>query len=164
MNRFQEKIGLFQDALPEFRSILNAAPGKPRVRFYEGKKALLALYEHEIFRAKEIVGIVSMKDVFKILTREEELGLLYLLKANGGTIRELLEDSPESREYLKEKNRLALGEHKFLPAQISFAIDLLVYGDTVAMSSPKNLIAVVIEDRAITSAQRQFLEHLWNTV
>ena len=161
--RFSEKLKTFSAALPELRSIANAAPAKPRVRFYEGKKNILGLYEHEIFRAKEIMAVVDMAELRKVFSREELNGMLHLLKANGGTIRELLEDSPEAREYLKEKIRLVLGEHRFLPVQISFAIDLLVYGDTVAMISPKNLIAVVIEDGAISSAQRQFLEFLWNT-
>ena len=162
--RFNERIKTFSAALPELRSMANAAPGRPRVRFYEGKKNILGLYEHEIFRAKEIMAVVNMAELRKVFSREELNGVLHIMKADGGEIRELLEDSPDAREHMREKNRLALGETKFLPAHLLFAVDLLVYDDTVAMISPKNLIAVVIEDRAIASSQRQFLEYVWNTV
>ena len=159
--RFEERVKTLSAALPELRSISNAAPGKPRVRFYEGKKNILGLYEHEIFRAPEIMAVVNMTELQRVFSQQELDGMLHLMKGNGGKIRELLEDSAEAREYLKEKNRLALGETKFLSPETLFAIDLLVYGDTVAMISPKNLIAVVIEDRAIASAQRQFMDALW---
>lgn len=164
LNLFDEKLSAFKNVLPELRSLINAAPNKPRVRFYEGKKSILALYENEIFRAKEIIGAVSIKDVLKMLTVKEEIGFLHLMKANGGAIREFIEDSPEAREYLKEKNRLALGETKFLPADMRFNVDVLVYENTVAMIAPKNMIAVLIEDSAIASAHRQFLEFLWRNV
>ena len=162
--RFNEKIKHFGSVLPELRSILNAAPGKPNVRFYEGKKSILGLYEHEVFRAKQIIGVVSMKDVRKMLTKEEQMGLLHLLKADGGQIQDILEDSPEAQEYLQEKNRLQLGNSKFLPDDIQFGVDILVYHRIVAMISPKTLIAVVIEDVAISNAQRQFLEFLWKSI
>lgn len=158
---FEEKVRGFKDALPELLSLVNVAPHKPRVRFYEGKKAILGLYEKEIFSAGEIIGVVSMKDVRSMISRDEELGLLRLMKANGVHLRDLLEDSPEAREYLQEKNRLGLGETKFLPKNMQFNVDLLVYGNTVAMISPQNKMAVLIEDAAIAGAQRQFLELLW---
>jgi hypothetical protein len=82
--------------------------------------------------------------------------------ANRGTIRDLLENSPEAHEYVEEKNRLNLGETKFLPQNMQFSVDIMVYNQTVAMISPKNIIAVLIEDAAIAASQRQLLEFIWN--
>lgn len=158
---FDEKVAAFRDALPELRSIANASPGKPRVRFYEGKKSIMALYEKEIFNAHEILALVDIRTLRSMMPREELDGLVHMMKATGSTIREFIEDSLEAREYLKEKNRLALGKTKFLPADMRFSVDILVYENTVAMISPKNMIAVLIEDSAIASAHRQFLEFLW---
>ena len=158
---FDEKVSAFRTALPELRSIANASPGKPRVRFYEGKKGIMALYEKEIFNAHEILALVDIRTLRAMMSREELDGLTHSMKATGGTIREFIEDSPEAREYLKEKNRLALGETKFLPADMRFNVDILIYENTVAMISPKNMIAVLIEDASIASANRQFLEFLW---
>lgn len=162
--RSNERVGALRQSLPELRSLFNAAPGKPKVRFYEGKKNILALYENEVFRAKDILSIVKMQDVRKILSHEEVMGLLRLMKANGISIRDLLEDSPEANEYLNEKSRLTLGETKFLPKDLQFGVDILIYGNVVAMTSPRNIIAVVIEDAAIAGAQRQLFEFLWKSI
>ena len=161
---FDEKVLVFKAALPELRSIANASPGKPRVRFYEGKKSIMALYEKEIFNTHEILALVDIRTLRSMMSWEELDGLTHSMKATGGTIREFVEDSPEAREYLKEKNRLGLGETKFLPPDMRFNVDMLIYENTVAMISPKNMIAVLIEDVSIASAHRQFLEFLWQNV
>lgn len=159
--RFLEKIKAFGSALPELRSILNVAPGKPRVRFYEGRKSITALYENEISRGGNILAVVSIQKIRDMISPEKLTGFTHLMKAHGTCIRDILEDSLEAREYVKEKNRLCLGETKFLPADMNFETDMLVYGATVAMVSPKTLIAVVIEDAAISNACRRLLEYLW---
>lgn len=164
LHGFDEKVSAFRDALPELKSLFNAFPGKPRVRFYEGKKSILGLYEKEIFNAHEILALVDIRTLRSMMSREELDGLSHSMKATGGTVREFVDDSPEAREYLKEKNRLGLGETKFLPTDMRFNIDILIYGNTAAMISPKNLIAVLIEDLAIASAHRQFLEFLWQNI
>ena len=166
IHHFDETVASLRDALPELKSLFNAAavPGKPRVRFYEGKKSIMALYENEIFNGREILALVDIRTLRSMMSREELEGLTHSMKATGGMIREFMEDSPEAREYLEEKNRLALGKTKFLPSDMRFNVDILVYKNTVAMISPKNMIAVLIEDVAIAASQRQFLEFLWQNI
>lgn len=162
--KFEERIGAFKTALPELKSLFNAAPGKPKVRFYEGKKNILKLYEDEIFSEGEVLSAFSLKDWLRIYGEPAMDDLLGLMKSNGVTIRDLFVESPEAHAYRQEKNRLQLGESKFLPNDLVIAIDVCVYGNTVALISLQNLIAVVIEDPAIANAQRQFLEFLWRAL
>lgn len=161
LRQFNERVETFKNALPELRSIFNTAPNKPKVRFYEGKKSLTTLYEDEIFRAKDIIGTTSMREIYKIFSREGEMEFLYLMKANKVHLKEILEDSPEARDYAKEKQKLDIGEIKFLRPGIEFNVDFMVYDDKLAMISLKNLIAVVIEDQAISGVQRQLFEMIW---
>ena len=160
---FQKKVNALGTALPELRSLIHAAPGKPRVRLYEGKKNILGLYEKEIAGGGDILAVVSIEKLRAMLSREELMSVIHLMKASATTVRDMLEDSPEARDYLEEKNRLALGESKFLSADMRFEVDMLIFGTTVAMISPKTLIAVVIDDAAISSAQRHLLENMWRT-
>lgn len=162
--KFEEKVGALKTALPELKSLFNAAPGKPKVRFYEGKKNILKLYEDEILSKGEILSAFSLKDWVRIYSRQELSNLSYLMKSRGVKIRDLFPESPEAREYREEKKRLDLGESKFLPKDLTIDVDVYVYGNTVALISLQNLIAVVIEDPAIAQAQRQFLEFLWKAL
>jgi len=87
---------------------------------------------------------------------------LRILGSNSSVhIRDLLDDSDETREYLKEKERLELGESKFYPENFHSEVDLLVYGNKVALISYRTLIAVVIENMSIAKAQRQCMEFIW---
>lgn len=162
--KFEERVGTFKTALPELKSLFNAVPGKPKVRFYEGKKNILKLYEDEIFSGGEILSAFSLKDWLRIYGEPAMDDLLGLMKSNGVTIRDLFQESPEAHKYRKEKNRLSLGESKFLSNDFTISVDVCVYGNTVALISLQNLIAVVIEDPAIAQAQRQFLEFLWKAI
>ena len=164
ISSFETRVANAKKALPELRSLLNNALGKPRVRFYEGKKSIMLLYEKEIFNAHEILALVDIRTLRTMMSREELEGLIHCMKATGARIKEFVEDSSEAREYLKEKNRLGLGETKFLPPDMRFALDILIYENTVAMIAPQNMIAVLIEDASIASAHRQFLEFLWQNV
>lgn len=163
LKHFRERVDGLDKAIPELRALMAAAPHKPRVRSYEGKKSILHLYEHEIFGGGEVSAFVDIKGLRSVFSREELYGLSHIMKANGVKIRELLDDSVESREYLIEKNRLGLGESRFLPHNFVLGIDLPICGDKVAMISPKNLMAVVIEDRAISASQKQFFEFVWKS-
>lgn len=163
LKQFRERIDTFDQALPELRALMMAAPHRPRVRCFEGKKAILNLYTHEIFGGTEVTSFGNIKELRTVISGGELYDLVHIMKANGSKIRELIDDSSESREYLAEKNRLGLGETKFFPHDFSLEIDLLIYGDTVAMVSPKNLMAVVIEDRAISASQKQFFEFVWKS-
>lgn len=162
--KFEEKIGAFKAALPEFKSLFNAAPGKPKVRFYEGKKNILALYADEIFHGGSVMSAFSPKEWIGVFGEKEMEDTLYLLKSNGITIRDLLEDSPQARDFASKKERLGLGDTKFLPKGFSLGVDILVYDNTVAMISLKNLMAVVIEDQLLSHAQKQFIDFLWEAI
>jgi hypothetical protein len=162
--KFEEKVGAFKTALPELKSLFNAVPGKPKVRFYQGKKDILKLYEDEIFSGGEIISAFSLIDWLRIYGKPAMDDLCGLMKANGVWIRDLFVESPEAHQYQETEKRLGIGESKFLPKDLTIAIDVCVYGDTVALISLQNLIAVIIEDPAIAHAQRQFLEFLWKAL
>lgn len=165
LNSLNEQTMAFRQILPELRSILNAVPNKPKVRFYEGKKNINTLYLDEIFKAKEIIATTSMSTLRTVFSHEEMLAFIHSMARYGTRMRELLEESSETRAYTQEKERITgHRDAKILPTRMQFPIDLLVYNNRVAMISFKNLIAVVIEDGTVAQAQKLLLEFLWNSL
>lgn len=164
LKRYREKVDALDKAVPELHALMAAGPRKPRVRFYEGRKSILALYTEEIFCEGEVFALTNIQTLRGMLSCDELHGLLHIMRANSVEIQDLLDDSSEAQEYVAEKERLSLGQSRLLPPTLSLNIDLLIYGEKVAIISPKNLIAVVIEDRAISNAQKQFFEFIWQHV
>lgn len=162
LSRFDEGLMAFRLALPQLQSIANAANNKPKVRFYEGKKNVFSLYIDEIFCQKNIIAITSMKEVYQVFSKDEMQTILKTMQTQGTTMRDMLDNSKEAKDYSKAKEKLGIpGETRYLPKHFSLEVDMLVYGDNLALISLKNLTAVVIEDKTISSAQRQLLEVLW---
>lgn len=160
----KEKAAHLEAALPQLRAIANLSTAKPAVRFYEGKQAILSLYKNEIFRQKEIFSIVTMREVRQLMSARELDDVLAIMKDSSTHIRDLVEMSPEARAYVAKKEKLGLGETKHYPRSLQFAVDYLIYGNKFAMISPRNLIAIVIEDEKIARSQRQLLEFLWHAI
>lgn len=163
LSEVRERARLLEQSLPELRALLNTAVTKPKVRFYEGKRGIYQLYHGEILRQREMFSLVNLHEFAKTYSEREMIALLDRMKESGMKAKELLDDSPEGRWYLKEKNARQLGDTRFLPKKFSFEVDFLVYGNTIAMVSLKNLVAVVVEDPTISKAQLQILGALWDS-
>lgn len=164
LERLNQKAQLLEQSLPELRALLNTAGNKPKVRFYEGKRAIYQLYENEILKQEEMFSLVNLNEFAKTYSKKEMLLLLDRMKVSGIKAKELIDSSDEGRWYLKEKNQRNLGDTKTLPKKFKFEVDFLVYDNTIVTISLKNLVAVVIEDTAISKAQLQLLEFLWSKV
>lgn len=161
LERLNQKAALFKDTLPQLRAILNVAETKPKIRFYEGKQGIYNLYANEILRQKEFFSLVNLDAFAKVYSERDMIQLLDRMKESQVKTRELVDSSPAGRWYIKEKDSRRLGKTRVLPKDFKFAVDFVVYGHTVATISLKNLVAVVIEDAAISQAQLQLLELLW---
>ncbi len=164
LERLQRKTQLLEQSLPELRALLNTTQGKPKVRFYEGKQGIYGLYENEILQQSELFSLVNLHEFAKIFSEKEMLALLDRMQDSNIETKELIDSSAEARWYLKEKNKRKLGDTKILPKKFQFDVDFLVYGNTVVTVSLKNLVAVVIEDVAISRAQLQILNSLYDSI
>ncbi|HBE90036.1 MAG: hypothetical protein A3E37_03430 [Candidatus Andersenbacteria bacterium RIFCSPHIGHO2_12_FULL_46_9] len=162
LERLNRQTALFKDTLPQLRAILNVAETKPKVRFYEGKQGIYNLYANEILRQKEFFSLVNLAAFAKVYSEQDMIQLLERMKESQVKTRELIESSPAARWYIKEKDSRQLGETRMLTSDFKFTVDFVVYGNKLATISLKNLVAVVIEDAAISQAQLQLLEFLWS--
>lgn len=164
LERMQRKTQLLEQSLPELRALLNTSQGKPKVRFYEGKQGIYELYDNEILQQPELFSLVNLHEFAKVYSEKEMLALLDRMQESNIKAKELIDGSAEARWYRKEKEKRKLGDTKVLPRKFQFEVDFLVYGDTVATISLKNLVAVVIEDVAISKAQLQILNFLYESI
>jgi len=162
MERLNQSAALFKDTLPQLRAILNVAETKPKIRFYEGKQGIYNLYANEILRQKEFFSLVNLASFARVFSERDMIQLLDRMKESGVKTRELVDPSKEGRWYIKEKDSRQLGETRVLPKDFKFEVDFVVYGNKLATISLKTLVAVVIEDAAISKTQSQLLEFLWS--
>lgn len=161
---YEERFNALKQVLPQLKAITNIAEAKPKIRFYEGKEALINLYDNEIFRQKNILALANIAAFTNFFGQEQLNYFLNKLKTGGSNLRELIDDSEIGRQYVEQKSKLGLGETRLIPKDMKFDVDLLIYSDITAIISLNNGVAVVIEDVAITNAQKILFENFYGAI
>ncbi|MDO8521774.1 MAG: helix-turn-helix domain-containing protein [bacterium] len=149
------------NVLPRLESLQNSAGNKPKVRFYEGREGIGALYT-EIFKThKKILAMGSLQNVSEIFPYEETATWFRFLRDHGGKIYDLLDSSEDAKKYAKAAYRKGLGPIKYLPADFKMGTDMLIVDDQVLLISYSSMIGVLIENADIAQTQRQAFEFMW---
>ena len=115
---------------------------------YQGLGPSAASY-HQGIRMKNICDI-------KEYIKRREIGMSTFKE------RENLPPFKKAKEFAKDKYRFGVSEVKFLPKEIKFATDLLVFGDKVATISFENVSAAIIEDKNVAEMQKAIMKFIWH--
>jgi|SRR3990172_7469228 len=145
--------------IPELKTLFNIAPGRPKIRFYEGpevyKKITSDILESdateilEIYNADLITGVFSKDEIKEYSKKRVEKGIHWR------TI--------YTRREGPFRNPLDLAEERFL-AQSPFSIsgDIMIYGNRVGITSLKGtIIGVIIESEEISETMRTLFNIAW---
>jgi sugar-specific transcriptional regulator TrmB len=151
---------LLEEKLPELEALENKLSITPKVKFYEGKEAVMKMYE-AILKEKEFVAMFNPEFVKRVMP-EYHFKIPEAIKQEKLTVRELLIDGPEACEY---KNRFDSDHHqiRMLPKGMSFASDTIIAGERIYMISygEKDLSAIEIWNASLADTQRVTFEELW---
>lgn len=147
--------------LPELEALQKTARNRPKIRFFEGKDGINAIYE-EMFRTHHtMLAIGSLKDLFKIYSHAEFQYWFKLLREHGGKIKDLLDYTPEAKAYSHADFRKGLGPVKYLPKDFELGTDMLIVGDKISLVSFSAMVGMIIENPEVAKTQRQTFEFMW---
>src|SRR3989339_557166 len=124
--RKQEKE--FQNLLPEFESLINKNQILPKVKFFEGLDGIIEIYEDTLKNNKSKLAYSSIPNVqnekLKKYIQEDYLSKRKKLKIN---VRAIFQDTPESREFIKN-DKFLLRESRLVPvSQFQFRSEINIY-------------------------------------
>lgn len=157
----QKKI---KQVFPELEKLYLHSSSKPIVRFYEGKEGMRSVYREMTKTSKTLWGIFSVDRYFKVFTEKDGAEFSENIYQSGGQLKDLVQNTPLGKEYIKQKWGGATSISKLLPKDFEFTVDLLISGDNVAMISFDNLVAVIIENRGIAEIQVNLLKFIWKSI
>ncbi len=160
MEKKQKKI---KQVFPDLEKLYVNSSSKPVVRFYEGKDGLRSVYREMTQTYKTLWSVFSADRYFKVFTEKDGIEFSENIYQNGGQLKDLVQDTPLGREYVREKWGGETSVSRLLPKDFDFSVDLLVSGDNVAMISFDSLVAVIIENKGIAELQMNFLKFIWKS-
>ncbi|KKP38973.1 MAG: transcriptional regulator TrmB [Candidatus Peregrinibacteria bacterium GW2011_GWF2_33_10] len=163
--RKQEKE--FQNLLPEFESLINKNQILPKVKFFEGLDGIIEIYEDTLKNNKSKLAYSSIPNVqnekLKKYIQEDYLSKRKKLKIN---VRAIFQDTPESREFIKN-DKFLLRESRLVPvSQFQFRSEINIYKNKIAMMSldANSMHGVIIESEPIAETQKAIFEVAWMNV
>jgi len=162
IDNLEEVRGHLTSAIPELKSLFNAAGDKPVVKYYEGfsgAKTVLSDVLETTELSKEKQYCVFSSDAI----RE------YLYKAFPNFTKERIRKKIKVKAVgVGHKGTIAeLSEKKSLNAKKSSPTYILIYPGKVAMisiNSSKKPIALIVEDEALFLTQQQLFDFIWQAL
>lgn len=148
--------------LPELKSLHNRSRSKPRVRFYQGLDGIkLVLNDTLAARDKQLLGILSMRDLYEVPGRDWMEDLVRRRIAAGVLLR-VIRSPAKDVPTIWPQSAGDLRDVRFAPSQFVFAMTSYIYDDKVALiSSRRENFAMTIESEEFATMQRHLFEMFW---
>ncbi len=156
----QHTLALLEEQLPALESLENTLSVTPKVKFSEGKDAVMKIYE-SLSQEKEFCTFFNPA-VFGTVVDASLNTIPAILRESGGRAREVVVDSPEARQYQKkfhsERHKI-----KLLSKGATFLSDCIICKDRICMVTygENQVAAIEIFGKTLASTHQTMFEELW---
>lgn len=152
---------ILAENLPQLEALENKLSITPLVRFYEGKEAVMQMYE-DILKAKEFYAIFNI-GIVKEKMPEYYQYVAISLKQTGGKAKEILVFSKEAKLY-KDKFSSPKHQIKLLQKGKIFDSDTIIANDKIYLISygEKEISGTEIKNPTLANTQKVLFEELWD--
>jgi HTH-type transcriptional regulator, sugar sensing transcriptional regulator len=164
----EEKLKMIEKSLPEFRSLQNILPFKPKIVFYEGFGGVKELYKDTLDNSSSgdlIQSFTGITDYQRLIPKDISKEYIENRIKKKIRIRVIAINSEVAQKWKKNAIK-ELREIKIVnDAGFKFDGDMEIYGNKVALISYReNFMSVVIESKEISQMQRMAFELMWNSI
>lgn len=139
--------------LPQLRALYKGTLNKPTVKIYEGKEGLWQIYTN-VFNsgAKSLWIFEDLTNILKIFPDFTEYDAIQRLKT-GMDIYSISPARIEIADICLRGVSVNTDETLFIPKErFKFPVDIAIYDDKVAFTSPKDLFGIVIQHKEIAAS------------
>lgn len=150
-----------KEAMPELRAAYQATSPLPRVRTFEGKAGLVAVWRDILEEKQEIVLWSNQSTEQHIFDSEAHEQFIAERVAKGIPIRVLAISDGRGKALVKN-DATHLRHTKLLPPAVTFTSETYIYGDKVAvLDFSKRIFGVITQNDQIAQSQRAQFEFAW---
>ncbi|MSR85533.1 hypothetical protein EXS71_03825 [Candidatus Uhrbacteria bacterium] len=162
--KLTEKQDLIRSASDLFHQVKAGTAYQPAIRFFEGKNGILAIHRELQNARKEtrtIVNIASVHKVFSSMLHEDNLKDFQTYKI---LKKDLMIKTLEAERYLKVSPVGEFHQTKWLPEEVAFQTDTLIWeGHVAIIDYTGHLSGIVIDNPAIAETFVAWFEMMWRT-
>lgn len=159
-----DKLKVFDELLPELRSIYNSKVNKPKLRFYEGKEGVKEVYKDTLRFKSEILAFASERMMH---TLGKDFSDEYVAKRvkNEIPVRAIMPSTDFLHKNYVRKNLAHLRIVKLIDEKkYNFPIEINIYANKVALMSFRDELGLIIESDEISKMMKMMFEYFWRTL
>ena len=158
----REKEEIISQKMPELLAIYNSKKEKPKIKFYQGEKWIINLYNDQIFKEKKVRLYGSIDAIPMGIYKQIEKNL-EIIEKEGIIVNELLESNKRSIVF-KNKYNSDLHKIKIIPEKYKLPTDNAIFGNKVAIFSYKDEpMATVIESSDVVKSYKSMFDMVWES-
>lgn len=161
----KERQSALRQIMPQLQALAkNLEERRPEVRFYEGREGCFSILEQTLEKPhSEIMYIGSVKDIYKIISREYDYERYIPARLKKDIKFKALVFFDKDALLLKKTAKENLRETRFLPDGYFFPSSMFIFQDKIALlSSIKELIGVVVQSSDLAKMEEQKFKLLWS--
>ncbi len=150
-----------KEILPDLRAVHQTTTTRPRVRTFQGRAGLTAVWQDILAEQQEILlwtnqyteSLVFGADIHDLFIKER-IG-------KGIHIRALAVNNEEGW-LLRKGDATSLRQTKLLPPEVTFTSETYIYGDKIAvLDIGQTIFGVITQNKQIAATQRAIFELTW---
>lgn len=154
----------FKEILPELRASHHATTTRPRVRTYEDKAGLFAIWKDVLEEEQEVLLWSNQSTEQHIFDNEAHQLFIKERTAKNIPIRVLAVDNPLGQA-LVDTDNISLRQTRLLPKKVSFTSETYIYGNKIAvLDFGKKIFGVVTQNDQIAASQRAIFNLVWESL
>lgn len=149
--------------LPQFISLQDISPNRPKVQFFEGEKGILEAYEDTLTSRGPILAYANVATMHEGLPNffpqyykrraAKKIFIRGICPQNEITYERHKHDQEEMREI------------RFLPnAEMTFSPEVNIYNNKMLIASWKEKMAIIIESKELADLQKLAFELVWQSL
>lgn len=150
-----------KQALPELRATHQTTTTRPRVRTFEGRDGLTAVWKDILSEQQEILLWTNQQtegQVFGIGMHEQFIAE----RIKKQMMIRVLAVANKEGEALTRHDNSSLRQTRLLPVGVDFTSETYIYGNKVAvLDIGKNIFGVITENEQIAASQKAIFELVW---
>lgn len=163
-NDLVEKLKIFDELLPELRSIYNSKVNKPKLRFYEGREGIKEVYKDTLRYKGEILAFAS-ESLLRVIGKEFSDEYVEKRVKNEISVRAIMPSSDLLHKSYTQKNLAQLRVAKLIDEKkYNFPVEINIYANKVALMSFRDELGLIIESDEISKMIKMMFEYFWRTL
>jgi sugar-specific transcriptional regulator TrmB len=159
----KKRFSIFEAAVEEMSKQHETSTNKPKVVFYEGKRELKNIYEDLFKTIGDIFSIFPPAAFFENFTEQEYNEFDSSISQYAIKSKDLIVGDKffKTADRIRKKNGMDNKLTKKLPESFKSNVDVLVYGNKVALISLRDLSAIVVESKDIAELFKSLHATIW---